>query len=36
MALEQVFECPKTLTGRQGRPSGKQLEALCHWLPGVK
>lgn len=32
MALEQVFECPRTLGRLRKDPLGKLLEGFCHWL----
>jgi len=32
MALEEVFECPRTLRGLHGGPLGKLLEGFCNWL----
>jgi len=32
MALEQVFECPRTLRRLRTGPLGKLLEGFCHWL----
>ncbi len=32
MALEQVFECPRTLGRLRKDPLGKFLEGFCHWL----
>jgi len=32
MALEQVFECPRTLRRLRSGPLGKLLEGFCNWL----
>ena len=32
MALEQVFECPRTLRRLGSGPLGKLLEGFCSWL----
>jgi len=32
MALEQVFECPRTLRRLRTGPLAKLLEGFCHWL----
>lgn len=32
MALEQVFECPRTLRRLRSGPLGKLLEGFCSWL----
>ncbi len=32
MALEQVFECPRTITRLRNGPLGKLLEGFCKWL----
>ena len=32
MALEQVFECPRTLRRLRSDPLGKLLEGFCNWL----
>jgi hypothetical protein len=32
MALEQVFDCPRTLMRLRTGPLGKFLEKFCHWL----
>ena len=32
MALEQVFECPRTLSRLHSGPLGKLLEGFCNWL----
>jgi len=32
MALEQVFECPRTLRRLRSGPLGKLLEGFCCWL----
>jgi len=32
MALEQVFECPRTLRRLRSGPVGKLLEGFCSWL----
>jgi len=32
MALEQVFECPRTLRRLRSDPIGKLLEGFCNWL----
>ena len=32
MALEQVFECPRTLRKLRSGPLGKLLEGFCNWL----
>lgn len=32
MALEQVFECPRTLAKLRSGPLGKLLEGFCQWL----
>ncbi len=32
MALEQVFECPRTLRRLRRGPLGKLLEGFCNWL----
>jgi integrase/recombinase XerD len=32
MALEQVFECPRTLTRLRSGPLGRLLEGFCSWL----
>ena len=32
MALEQVFECPRTLRRLRSGPIGKLLEGFCSWL----
>jgi len=32
MALEQVFECPRTLSRLRNGPLGKLLEGFCDWL----
>jgi len=32
MALEQVFECPRTLTKLRSGPLGKLLAGFCQWL----
>ena len=32
MALEQVFECPRTLRRLRSGPIGKHLEGFCSWL----
>jgi len=32
MALEQVFECPRTLRRLHSGPLGKLLEGFCNWL----
>lgn len=32
MALEEVFECPRTLTKLRSDPLGQLLEGFCHWL----
>jgi integrase/recombinase XerD len=32
MALEQVFDCPRTLRRLRTGPLGKLLEGFCHWL----
>jgi len=32
MALEQVFECPRTLRRLRNDPLGKLLEGFCNWL----
>lgn len=34
MALEQVFECPRTLGRLRSGPLGKLLEGFCSWLLG--
>jgi integrase/recombinase XerD len=34
MALEQVFECPRTLRRLRGDPMGELLEGFCSWLLG--
>jgi len=32
MALEQIFECPRTLSRLRSGPLGKLLEGFCNWL----
>ena len=32
MALEQLFECPRTLRRLRSDPLGKLLEGFCNWL----
>ncbi len=32
MALERVFDCPRTLRRLRTGPLGKLLEGFCHWL----
>ena len=32
MALEQLFECPRTLKRLRSAPLGKLLEGFCNWL----
>jgi|GEM_PF-6267685 len=32
MALEQVFECPRTLRTLRSDPLGKLLGGVCNWL----
>jgi hypothetical protein len=32
MALEQVFECQRTLRRLRSGPLGKLLEGFCNWL----
>jgi hypothetical protein len=32
MALEQVFECPRTLKRLRSAPLGRLLEGFCDWL----
>jgi integrase/recombinase XerD len=32
MALEQVFECPRTLSRLRSGPLGNTLEGFCNWL----
>ena len=32
MALEQNFECPRTLSRLRSGPLGKFLEGFCNWL----
>jgi integrase/recombinase XerD len=32
MALEQVFECPRTLRKLRSRPLGELLDGFCQWL----
>jgi len=32
MAVEQVFECPRTLRRLRSGPLGKLLEGFCNWL----
>ena len=32
MALEQIFECPRTLRRLRSDPLGKLLEGFCNWL----
>jgi len=32
MALERVFECPRTLRRLRSDPIGKLLEGFCNWL----
>ena len=32
MALEQVFECPRTLSRLRSGPLGKFMEGFCNWL----
>jgi len=34
MALEQIFECPRTLSRLRSGPLGKLLEGFCNWLLG--
>lgn len=32
MALEQVFDCPRTISGLRSGPLGRLLEGFCDWL----
>ncbi len=32
MALEQIFECPRTLRSLRDGPLGAFLEGFCSWL----
>ena len=32
MALEQVFDCPRTISGLRSGPLGGLLEGFCDWL----
>ena len=32
MALEQIFECPRTLKRLHSGPLGNLLEGFCNWL----